>query len=320
MSAPTIDASSKEALITEYLNKVEAEDPRNQNEFTFLLPENSVAQDKEEVVVTQISLNAALGYARFQYIFGTCLGIGIGCEKNQKEAVNWYRQAALQGNARAQNSLGNCLRFGIGCKQNEEEAVTWYREAADQESYLAQYNLGLCLENGIGVKRNISESIFWYCRSALNPENDARFRINPRFKLEESEDNTPLDKDEIIEVVRGLDLCNKIGPDESDTIRDLIQFSLLEKTITEAELEEINKVLQAFEAAAAKPPSPSAAKNLERKTQRYNGGASFHLKDEDGMEEAATLDLGVMPPKSPRVSISQPTVESSPTAGNTLKR
>lgn len=46
-------------------------------------------------------------------MLGMAYQSGIGVEKDEKEAVNWYRKAAEQGNVRAQFMLGMAYQNGI---------------------------------------------------------------------------------------------------------------------------------------------------------------------------------------------------------------
>jgi len=57
---------------------------------------------------------------------------GHGVEKNEAEAVRWYRMAADQGDAAAQNNLGTMYREGRGTTLDHGAALEWYRKAADR--------------------------------------------------------------------------------------------------------------------------------------------------------------------------------------------
>ena len=63
-------------------------------------------------------------------------------QKDDAEAVRWYRRAAEQGDALAQSNLGVSYRDGRGVSQGDEAAVSWFRGAAEQEDAAAQSNLG----------------------------------------------------------------------------------------------------------------------------------------------------------------------------------
>jgi hypothetical protein len=61
--------------------------------------------------------------------------------KDYKQVVEWYREAAKQGDAVAQNALGFCYSKGKGVPQDYKLAIEWYRKAADQGHAVAQRNL-----------------------------------------------------------------------------------------------------------------------------------------------------------------------------------
>ena len=53
-------------------------------------------------------------------------------ERDDEEAMKWYRKAAEQGNAEAQYRLGRFYERGWGVVKDEAEAMKWYRKAAEQ--------------------------------------------------------------------------------------------------------------------------------------------------------------------------------------------
>ena len=107
----------------------------------------------------------------FVYLFNFILQLTV--EKNEEEAVNWYRKAAEQGNADAQNSLGGCYYYGDGVEKNEEEAVNWYRKAAEQGYAVAQTNLANIYYYGKDVKENKEEAVNWFRKAAEQGEERA---------------------------------------------------------------------------------------------------------------------------------------------------
>ena len=85
---------------------------------------------------------AEQGNADAQFELGSMYLEGQGVERNESEAVNFYRLSAEQGNARAQLRLGfiygkaattleSVLEFQV-VPQDFEESLMWYRRAAEQ--------------------------------------------------------------------------------------------------------------------------------------------------------------------------------------------
>lgn len=62
----------------------------------------------------------------------------MGVEKNEQEAVKWFRRSALQGNSLAQNSLGFCYEEGLGIEKDPKFAAYWYLKASRQGNPWAQ--------------------------------------------------------------------------------------------------------------------------------------------------------------------------------------
>ena len=110
--------------------------------------------DKHSVAVIDIKRTlAAEGDAVAQFELGRCYARGEGVDKNQIEAVRWFRKAAEQGLASAQLTLAyNCVA------KDEAEAVRWFRKAAEQGVDEAQFNLAYRYYSGLGVAKDFVEA------------------------------------------------------------------------------------------------------------------------------------------------------------------
>ena len=104
----------------------------------------------------ELKAGAERGNALSKYSLAICYRKGEGVEKDDEEAVKWYRQAAEQGHAAAQYGLGYCYAYGEGVERNDAEAVNWYRKAAEQGHVQAQISLSICYQKGIGVPRDLT--------------------------------------------------------------------------------------------------------------------------------------------------------------------
>jgi hypothetical protein len=118
---------------------------------------------------------AAEGDARAQSLFGVLYYRGRGVQKDDKEAVNWFRRAAEQGDIAAQFNLGVMFSEGQGVPQDYSEAMKWFRLAADQGDAQAQYNLGLSYAKGeTGEPDNVSAYMWFNLAVAHFPVSDNR--------------------------------------------------------------------------------------------------------------------------------------------------
>lgn len=113
-----------------------------------------------EIEMMKCCKAAERGDANAQYRLGNCYAEGM--EKNDAEAVKWYRKVAEQGNDDAQYCLGSCYTSGKGVEKNEAEAAKWYRMAAEQGNVDAQYFIGKSYKLGIGVVQDEDEAEKWF--------------------------------------------------------------------------------------------------------------------------------------------------------------
>jgi len=82
--------------------------------------------------------------------------------QNYREAMKWFRLAAVQGNASAQSNLGVMYYKGQGIAQDYGEAMRWYRLAAAQRNPEAQFNLGVMYEEGRGIAQDRVRAHMWF--------------------------------------------------------------------------------------------------------------------------------------------------------------
>ncbi len=117
---------------------------------------------------------AKAGVPEMQFKFALCLITGCGVEKNEGEAVKWFRKAAEYGNADAQEELGGCYAKGEGVARDLVEAMKWFRKAAEQGRARAQTVLGMGYAGGLGVAKDRAEAVKWYRKAAANGDEDAK--------------------------------------------------------------------------------------------------------------------------------------------------
>ncbi len=91
-------------------------------------------------------------------------------EKAAREAATWTVK-------------GDDFYFGRGVEKDDAEAVKWYRKAADQGYALAQYNLGVMYANGRGVVKDDAEAVKWYRKAAEQGNEDAEKALRRRGML-----------------------------------------------------------------------------------------------------------------------------------------
>ncbi|MBX9951835.1 MAG: protein kinase [Candidatus Obscuribacterales bacterium] len=85
------------------------------------------------------------GFAMYKY--AVALETGTDVEKDEKEALFWYRKSCNAGCPEGQNEMGTIYQWGaLGVEENLPEAIRLFKEAADKGHANAQNNLGYILE------------------------------------------------------------------------------------------------------------------------------------------------------------------------------
>ncbi|GEM_PF-3279583 len=117
----------------------------------------SISKDK----FSQYFLSAQKGNHDSQYIVAVFYELGIGIDKNLKEANKWYLKSAIGGNSDAQNNLGFNYSNGNGVRQDFIQAYKWYVKSAKQGNVKAQAMLSIIYDIGEGVSRDLVQALKW---------------------------------------------------------------------------------------------------------------------------------------------------------------
>ncbi len=111
---------------------------------------------------------AKRGDSRAQAFVGTMLNDGLGVEKNQGLARQWYERARFRGDFLAINNLGVLYRDGSrDIPRNYVKAIELFKEGAMMGDDQSQNNLGGMYLQGQGVPVNPVEAYAWFSLSAV---------------------------------------------------------------------------------------------------------------------------------------------------------
>ncbi len=98
-----------------------------------------------------------------------------GLPRDDTQAVEWYRKAAIQNYAGAETNLGDMYLSGRGgLDRNALEALSWYLKAANQNWPDAQYRLGFMYETGLGTAKDLQRAVSLYRSAADSGYPDAQ--------------------------------------------------------------------------------------------------------------------------------------------------
>ncbi|MFT5469457.1 MAG: TPR repeat protein [Verrucomicrobiales bacterium] len=129
----------------------------------------------------ETKIEAEAGDLDAQYELAKLYASGKGTEKNQEEAVKWFRRLAAQNDARGQSMLGVMLTNGKGVEIDYVEAIKWFGKAAAQNSAHAKYNLGYMYSVGKGVEADQIQATKWYRDAAELNDAGSQFILANRL-------------------------------------------------------------------------------------------------------------------------------------------
>ena len=125
----------------------------------------------------QLQLNAASGDPEAQFQLGRAYDCGDGTKRNPKKAFTWYSKAANQHHTEALEHLAEFYQNGIGCEEDNRKAIQCLKEAAEKGSSSAQFSLADALLD-IG---ECSEAIDILKSKADSGSCEAQFKLGEIF-------------------------------------------------------------------------------------------------------------------------------------------
>ena len=117
------------------------------------------------------------GGAYVQYALALMYLNGIGVEKDEEKAFEWYEKSAKLNYAPAQLALAGMYLNGRGVEKDEEKAFEWCEKSAKLNYAPAQFNLALMYLEGMGVEKDEEKAFEWYEKSAKLNYAPAQFTL-----------------------------------------------------------------------------------------------------------------------------------------------
>lgn len=99
--------------------------------------------------------------------------------QDERQAFNWYLQAAEADDSLAAVYLGYYYEMGKGgVKQDYAKAMTWYQKGVSQLEPAAMNNIGVMYYYGKGVARDIKEAERWWQMAVKFGSQDAQRNLD----------------------------------------------------------------------------------------------------------------------------------------------
>ncbi len=99
-----------------------------------------------------------------------------------KEAYDTFWPAALSGNADAEELIGVLYAMGLGVERDDRRAFEWYLRSSMKGHPGAQSGIGWYYEVGRGVEIDLVRAYMWYTLSAIGGDPDAAISLEEVVK------------------------------------------------------------------------------------------------------------------------------------------
>lgn len=137
---------------------------------------------------------------KLQYRLGWMRLHGVGAERDEQAAQEWFERSAKLGNPHAQYQLAKLiLADGTSTAEQIRTAVKWLTKAANAGQDCAQYALGKLYRDGIGVEKDMLQAVAWF---ALAAEQDNSYAAYALGKLYLESEEVPKDMDKALRWLR----------------------------------------------------------------------------------------------------------------------
>ena len=167
--------------------------------------------------------------AEAQYNLAACCDHGLGMKTDKNEAMVWYRKAAEQGVPEAETILGYCYANGEDLPRSPTEAVKWYRKAADHRYAEAEFNLGCCYRDGVGVSQDAIEAVKWFRKAAEQGFVQAQCVLGAKYLLGEGVIR------DYVQAYKWLNLASAQGFENAKSILSAVESQMTQVQIAEAQ-------------------------------------------------------------------------------------
>ena len=102
---------------------------------------------------------------------------GLGVKKDIKKAVKYFIRAAESGSGDGMFRLAQCYAEGNGVRKDTEKSLRLYQEAAERNQPDALFYIGNCYEKGLGMKADLRVAESYYLKAAKLNQPDALFAL-----------------------------------------------------------------------------------------------------------------------------------------------
>lgn len=125
---------------------------------------------------------AKLGDEYAEAYLGVFYERGLGTKRDYKLASKWYYKSAVKGNSFSQYSLGVLFLNGTGVSKDYSKAMMWLQKSAESDYIPAFYQLGRIYYNGFSVEKDLENAFKWYKKAAEGDFGAAQYALSFMYK------------------------------------------------------------------------------------------------------------------------------------------
>ena len=130
------------------------------------VPEANITQDSK-LAISLLSQASQQGNTTGNFYLGICYENGVGVNKDETKAINYYYTAANAGHAVAQSTVGWAYLWGMyGLDVNYSEAYKYVNAAIEQGEPQAYKIMGDIYRYGLGITEDNYTAVEWYRKAS----------------------------------------------------------------------------------------------------------------------------------------------------------
>jgi TPR repeat protein len=184
--------------------------------------------------IPELKEQALGGNAKAQLSLGMIYAAGYAVQKDEAEALHWYRRAAEQGDAEAQYDVARAYAKGEGVPQDSKEAFRWAQPSAQQGYPQAEYSLGFSYDVGEGVPRDPAQAAYWYRKAAEQSLADAQYCLGLLYYVGRGVPQSYVEAYFYLDLASSKEV-NGVKPEAVARLRDLTATYLTKSVLLQAQ-------------------------------------------------------------------------------------
>jgi TonB family protein len=147
--------------------------------YRFVVRERSAADYPELRKFASVTYQKAeAGDTDAELVYGMLLAGLPQLGHPRSDAVPWFLKAAQKGSRSAQYMIGSSLLFGMGCQCEESKGEVWLRKAAEADQSNAQVTLAAYALRGTPDATNSKLAGVWLERAAATGDHDGMYYLS----------------------------------------------------------------------------------------------------------------------------------------------